>query len=219
MSFAEAVAERVGQAAAAVESVLADYGIEPQPTAAAPVSLTLTHLKFAGTKRREGRDDEPFDVEKDLGPGLWAVTSQGTNLAGKSSVLFIIRWALTGRNHLTQDVQDWLAEVSLDGTVGGVPFSVRFTTSADGIDGKLRAGDALVAEFDEGDFEEVMDSFFLDRLRLDPTPSGRHARERTKMKETDVGSAGRATFPHSTCERRTRVCSLVTKCRVVSPGR
>lgn len=169
MSFAAAVAERASQDQATVQSVLDAYGIEPQPTAAAPVSLHVTRVKFAGVKRREGREDQSFEFERELTPGLWAVTSE-PNLAGKSSVLLVIRWALTGRSHLTDDVESWISSVELDGTVGDDSFSIRFTNEEGQLSGELRAGDSRVAGFDGSTFEEVMDSFFLDRLRLDPTP-------------------------------------------------
>lgn len=169
MSFAQAVAERTGHDRATVQGILDSYGIEPQPTAAAPVSLRVTRLKFAGVKRRERRDDEPFEFERHLTPGLWAVTSE-PNFAGKSSVLLIIRWALTGRSHLTDDVRSWISTVEVDGTVGDESFSIRFTDDEGQLSGELRAEETTVAGFDASTFEEVMDSFFLDRLRLDPTP-------------------------------------------------
>ena len=170
MSFADAVAERARHALSAVETVLADYGIEPQPTVAAPVSLIVTRVKFSGVKSREGHDDEPFEFERDLGPGLWAVASESSNLAGKTSVLLVIRWALTGRSHLTDDVFSWIEAVELDGQVGSTAFAIQFTKGPDGVAGALRSGDAILGEFDSTNFEEVVDGFFLDRLRLDATP-------------------------------------------------
>jgi hypothetical protein len=170
MSFTAAVAERAGRDVTAVEATLASQGIEPQPAAAAPVPLRLTRLRFTGVKRREGRDGEPFDFQCNLSPGLWAVTSETANLAGKSSLLFIIRWALTGRSHLTQDVHDWISHVELEGLVGSEAFGVQFTQEGNRLAGELRAGDTVLAAFDDSNFEEVMDGYFLDRLRLDPTP-------------------------------------------------
>lgn len=88
MSFAEAVAERAGRDVDAVEAVLLAHGVQPQSTAAAPVPLVIDRLAFSGTKHRESQADEPFVFARDLGPGVWAVTSGAANLAGKSSVLF-----------------------------------------------------------------------------------------------------------------------------------
>lgn len=170
MTFAAAVAERSGKSLIDVESVLTEYRIVPQPNAAVPVALHVTKLRFSGTKRREGHPDEDFEFDRDFEPGVWAITSEKMNLAGKSSVLFIIRWALTGRSHLTDDVFDWISDVALDGEVGGEPFTVQFARTPDGLAGELRANGALIATFDENSFEEVTDGFFLERLRLDPMP-------------------------------------------------
>jgi len=160
MSFAAAVAARAQVDNAIVEATLVEYGIELQPTGAAPVSLFVERIRFAGVKRREGHDDEPFEFDRYLGPGLWAITSEVANLAGKSSVLFVIRWALSGRSHLTDDVRNWIDSVELNGTVGGERFSVRFTNTADGLRGELSATNAPPVPFDAGSFEEVMDGFF-----------------------------------------------------------
>lgn len=170
MSFSQAVAERTGTDANAVDTVLADYGIELQPTGAAPVPLEVKRVRFAGVKSRDGRDDEPFAFDRELSAGLWAITSAVANLAGKSSVLFVIRWALTGRSHLTADVQSWVHEVEVSGVVGGDLFTVRFTTHDGELNGELATANAPPVPFDSGSFEEVMDGFLLDRLRLEAMP-------------------------------------------------
>lgn len=170
MSFAQAVAARVEVEQADVEAVLLDYAIQLQPTGAAPVSLLVDRVAFSGVKRREGRDDEPFAFDHALGPGLWAVTSEVANFAGKSTVLFVIRWALTGRSRLTDDVRDWIDHVELEGRVGTEAFVVKLDAAGGGLAGELRATGAPPVSFDAADFEEVMDGFFLDRLRLDATP-------------------------------------------------
>ena len=136
MSFSQAVAERTDTDVSTVESVLADYGIELQPTGAAPVPLVVERVRCAGVKRREDRDDEPFEFDRELSPGLWAVTSEVANLAGKSSVLFVIRWALTGRSHLMDDVRSWIDEVEVSGLVGGERFTVR-SANDNGVNGEL----------------------------------------------------------------------------------
>lgn len=170
MSFTQTVTERTGADVNTVESVLADYGIELQPTAAAPVPLIVERVRFAGVKRREDREDEPFEFDRALSTGLWAITSEVANLAGKSSVLFVIRWALTGRSHLTDDVQSWIDQVEVSGVVGGETFTVRFTNGDDDVSGELTTANAPSVSFEGGSFEEVMDGFFLDRLRLEAMP-------------------------------------------------
>jgi hypothetical protein len=170
MSFAEAVAERAEAEVGDVETVLADYGIELQPTGAAPVQLVIERVCFSGVKHRADREDEPFEFDRTLSTGLWAVTSEVANLAGKSSVLFVIRWALTGRSHLTADVRSWIRQVEVSGAVGGEAFTVKFENRDGQVDGELATANAPSVSFDENSFEEVMDGFFLDRLRLEAMP-------------------------------------------------
>ena len=169
MTFAEAVAARASRPLADVEPILADYRIEPQPTPAAPVNLVIERLRFSGTKSGEDHEDERFEFDRPLASGLWAVVSEKHNLVGKSSVLLVIRWALTGRSHLTGEVRSWISRVELEGAVGGDPFSVRFDVDGQDIQGALTSGGGSES-FDAESFEEVMDGFFLDRLRLQSTP-------------------------------------------------
>jgi hypothetical protein len=169
MSFADAVAARASRSSAEVESILADFGVVPQPTAAAPVALTITRLQFAGTKSGEKHGGEEFDFDRRFESGLWAVVSEKRNLVGKSSVLFIIRWALTGRSSLTPEVRSWISHVKLEGVVGGEPFEVSFEVDGPKLAGELTSA-AGSEQFDAQNFEEVMDGYFLDRLRLQPMP-------------------------------------------------
>ena len=85
-------------------------------------------------------------------------------------MLFVVRWALTGRSHLTDDVQHWIDEVQLSGQVGGERFTVQFTNHGDALNGELTMANASPVKFEGGSFEEVMDGFFLDRLRLEAMP-------------------------------------------------
>jgi hypothetical protein len=171
MNFAQAVAERADTDVATVNAVLATYSIDVQPTGAAPVPLVVERVRFAGVKRREDRDDEPFEFDREFAAGLWAITSEVANLAGKSSVLFVVRWALTGRSHLTDDVENWIDEVEVSGVVGGERFTVAFTNDDEGLAGTLTTANASAVRFEGAEsFEEVTDGFFLDRLRLEAMP-------------------------------------------------
>ncbi|MBF6621563.1 MAG: hypothetical protein ITG02_15205 [Patulibacter sp.] len=178
-SFIDAVAERTQLKPELARQILEARGIVLQPQAAAPAALQLERLAFNGTKRLAGQDPEPIAVHHEFEAGLTAVTST-KNLMGKSSVLWLIRWGLTGRrpSDLADDVRRWLDEVSLEGTVGTEHFSVHWQIK-DGAsaEGSLTVGDTT-ATFDtpEG-FEETMAAFMLDRLRLSATPWWKRQRE------------------------------------------
>lgn len=172
--FISDVAERTGATEQRVEAVLSEYGV---PTASPPATrrgLTVERLKFSGTKTIEERDDEPFVFEQVFAPGVWCVTSR-QNLAGKSSVLNMILWALRGRpGGLRADVRDWLDRVELDAIIDGEAISVRYDVVDGSPRGELvRRGEpeVLIASFETHDaFERAMAGFMMDRLRLDPTP-------------------------------------------------
>lgn len=167
-SFAEEVAECSGRELDRVSAVLEEAGIEAQPTAAAPVSLQITRLAFSGTKRREGRDDEPIEFEQSFDTDFWVITSEG-NLVGKSTILRVIQWAMTGREgDLTADVRSWITRVELEGVIGADAFTIRFDNDDGTVEGALAAG--IETPFDSATFQEVTESFFMDRLGFDATP-------------------------------------------------
>jgi hypothetical protein len=163
---ADATPERAGQ-------VMDEMGIVLQPQPAAPVPLKITRIAFSGTKAPSGADPEPFDVDYSFEDGLTAVTSE-KNLVGKSTILWLIRWALTGRRpaDLADDVREWIEEVTVEGVVGTECFVVHWTLR-DGAthDGSLTTSDGAGSSFSgQPGFAEAMGAFMLDRLRLSPTP-------------------------------------------------
>ena len=172
--FISAVAERAGASEQRVQEILAEYGVPILSPPATRRGLTIERLRFSGIKTIEERDDEPFAFEHEFGPGVWCVTSR-RNLAGKSSVLNMILWALRGRpGGLRADVRDWLNHVQLDAIVDGETISVRYDVVGGSPRGELvRRGqtDTQIASFEtHNGFERAMAGFMMDRLRLDATP-------------------------------------------------
>ncbi len=172
-SFTEAVAECAGVTHERARQVMNETGIVLQPQPAAPVPLKVKRIAFSGTKTRSGVAPEPFAVDYAFQDGLTAVTSE-KNLVGKSTLLWLIRWALTGRRpaDLADDVRDWIDEVTVEGAVGTERFIIHWTLS-DGTtsQGSLTTSDDAGSSFTgQQQFDEVMGAFMLDRLRLFPTP-------------------------------------------------
>jgi hypothetical protein len=159
--------------------VIDEIGIVLQPQPAAPVPLRVTRIAFAGTKALTGKDPTPIHVDYAFETGLTAVTSE-KNLVGKSSILWLIRWALTGRrpSDLADDVRQWIDEVTLEGIVGTETFIVHWSLRDGATDaGSLRTSDGVSTAFSgQSGFEEAMGAFMLDRLRLSPTPWWRSQR-------------------------------------------
>ena len=138
-------------------------------------------IAFTGTKTPSGEDPEPFSLDYSFEAGLTAVTSE-KNLVGKSTILWLIRWALTGRrpSDLADDVREWIDEATVEGVVGTQSFVVDWTLR-DGAthDGSLTTSDGAGSSFmGQAGFEETMGAFMLDRLRLSPTPWWKTQRRR-----------------------------------------
>lgn len=174
-----------------VEQILAQQGIVAGSNAGVPVQLHITRVAFHGDKSLVLNDggnavapveqdtDKPrvkIPFEFDWSPvaGVNGVGSEG-NLRGKSSVLKVISWALVGRSPLRADVQQWISGVTVEFTIDGTLFAVAFN-AADGVpNGNLwqrppsreNEGVKLGAFTNAEAFEALMNSFMLERLRLE----------------------------------------------------
>jgi hypothetical protein len=172
-SFTEAVATRASVSPERAAQVIDEMGIVLQPQPAAPIPLRVTRIAFTGTKALTGEDPKPIHVDYAFETGLTAVTSE-KNLVGKSSILWLIRWALTGRrpSDLADDVREWIDQVTLEGVVGTERFVIHWSLRDGATDaGSLTTSDGASTSFiGQSGFEEAMGAFMLDRLRLSPTP-------------------------------------------------
>ncbi|MGO3832408.1 MAG: hypothetical protein ACTJGT_00460 [Microbacteriaceae bacterium] len=174
-----------------VEQILTDSGIVDRSNSGVPVQLHITRVAFSGEKSlvmSDGGDavslpdDDadrsrikvPFEFDWSPAAGVNGVGSE-KNLRGKSSVLKVISWALVGRSPLRADVEQWISSVAVEFTIDGTTFAVRFN-AANGIPNGnlvqcLSAGsgkDTQLGSFTSADeFEVLMNSFMLERLRLE----------------------------------------------------
>ncbi|WP_454810364.1 hypothetical protein [Paenarthrobacter nitroguajacolicus] len=174
-----------------VEQILVKTGIFDRSSAGVPVQLQITRVAFSGTKSlvvNDGGDvvaptehdidkprvKVPFEFDWSPATGVNGVGS-GKNLRGKSSVMKVISWALVGRSPLRADIQKWISWVTVEFKIDVTLFAVVF----DAVDGvpkgdlwqrtSSRGGDGvkLGAFTNEDTFEALMNSFMLERLRLE----------------------------------------------------
>lgn len=120
----------------------------------------------------------PFRFEWSPQPGVNGIGS-GRNLRGKSTLLNVLMWSLTGRcPQFQNDVRSWIEHVEVDWTVGAERLRVAFG-AVDGVATgqvtKVMAIDAdtsstVLGQFDGADFEGVMGSLMMTRLRLENIP-------------------------------------------------
>ena len=169
--FLDAVAAEAETDRKTVETIFNETGVVLAPTAPAPHTLVITRVRFAGTKHIAEHGPEEFDFDRPLSTGLSVVASR-ENLAGKSTVLNVIRWALTGRQgQLRDDVRSWISHVTVEGEIDARPFIIAFDDADDTPRGRLIDGGAQIGVFESNAaLETLTGAFFTERLRLDPTP-------------------------------------------------
>ncbi|MFD9784476.1 ATP-binding protein [[Kitasatospora] papulosa] len=120
----------------------------------------------------------PFHFEWSPQPGVNGIGS-GRNLRGKSTLLNVLMWSLTGRcPQFQNDVRSWIEHVEVDWQVGAEQLRVAF----DAVDGaatgqviRIMGVDSdsrstVLGQFDGADFEGVMGSLMMTRLRLENIP-------------------------------------------------
>ncbi len=167
---------------ARIEKILLDADVSSTASRGVPARLRVRRLHVTGTKyysETPGEETEPAEMKTSPinldwtpGNGVNGVGSE-KNLRGKSSVLHLTMWALTGRSHLQADVASWVDHVNAEFHVDGVPLYVEFDVTGGVPDGKVEqqlpsGGRTVLGTFaGEAEFESLMGSVMLERLRLD----------------------------------------------------
>lgn len=172
----EQVAADAGAELSDVETILKRRGVRTRRGARPARRLRVTSLAFSGEKK--GHAAGHFDFSwSNLGDGVWAVASDGTNLVGKSTVLEIMLWSLRGDvKSLQADVRKWLEHVRTDLTLDEEAFAVDFDVIKGVPKGSLMRvlPDGSVDERDafetHAGFASAMSDFMMEALDLDPIP-------------------------------------------------
>lgn len=168
----------------AIDGILGDAGVSLVSSHGVPVRLRVRRLQVTGMKTfrdpsaASAGDAEsavmvtaPIDLDWSPTDGVNGVGSE-VNLRGKSSVLHFATWALTGRTHLQADVLAWVTTVRTEFTIDGVPIYVEISMS-DGephgtVEQGIPSGRTVLGRFaGHSEFESLMGSLMLERLRLD----------------------------------------------------
>ena len=167
--WVESIASKSKRSADEVRRILDRYNIKPRSEIAIPRRLTIRSVVFKGQKSVGAQTPIAFEWT-DLGPGLHAILS-GRNLRGKTTLLSIIRWCLTGRRSLPSEMKEWFASVSLRFTLDERSYEIRLSDAVK-CEGKLIRFDeereiAVHVFASEDEFEEVMSAFFMSELGLE----------------------------------------------------
>lgn len=150
-------------------------GVDEHPPAddSAEARATPESVEVAGPKARV-----PFHFEWSPRPGVNGIGS-GRNLRGKSTLLNVLMWSLTGRCPKFQnDVRSWIEHVEVDWKMGAEHLRVEFdavngtatgqVVSVKTVDSTTRT--TILGRFDGDDFEGVMGTLMMARLRLENIP-------------------------------------------------
>jgi hypothetical protein len=117
----------------------------------------------------------PFEFEWEPQHSVNGIGS-GRNLRGKSTVMNVLLWSLTGRcSEFSPDIRRWIEHIEVDWKVGEENLRVSFDAER----GVVTSGTVIVvnrdgtegtvlAEFDNDSFDDAMNSIMLNRLRLEP---------------------------------------------------
>jgi hypothetical protein len=100
------------------------------------VTGTRLYSETPGSELHVAMKTASIDLDWTPVDGVNGVGSEA-NLRGKSSVLHLTMWALTGRSHLQADVLSWVDHVAAEFHIDGVPLFVEFDVN-DGVPGMFR---------------------------------------------------------------------------------
>jgi hypothetical protein len=102
--------------------------------------LRVNAVHFAGVKNiraqdRDGRVHQPYSFTHRFSTDVSAFMTRHRNLAGKSTVLDVILWAVRGMTGMADDVRDWMRQAVVEMSIDDVRFVVAWT-----IAGSMPAG-------------------------------------------------------------------------------
>jgi hypothetical protein len=169
--YVSAVAKRAKVPVDEAREILARHRVTAYSPRGRGERIVLTRLWFAGVKDPDS-GEKPFEFEWHMREGVQAVASAG-NSAGKTSVLEICRWMLTGRDRhtvggLDPRVRAMLHRVRLEFRIGDDEASVEVDARAGEGHGTLSVGRSQLP-FTSETMEDVLGALLLDRLRLQST--------------------------------------------------
>jgi len=172
--FINSVAARVYRPAEDVRETLSAHGVQLYTPRSQAEPLRLKRIVFSGYKDPDSRPPSiPFEFEWQLRSGINVLGSQ-RNSAGKTSVLEICRWMLTGRDKhssggLDPRVRAMVRNVRLEFALGPDDVLIELDSSTSVAPGRMEIRGAT-RDFDAETMSTVVADLMLDRLRL-PTMS------------------------------------------------
>lgn len=137
-------------------------------------SLVMNHISFLGEKSTGEEQDYSGNIidyhqKIESGINIWIAD----NLKGKSSILKIIKYALTGRNSLKPNIKKWIKHILLNFSVGNKDYTIYLNTegrlNASLLNGKVNnmtelkeyKQKPLILAKSESEYETLIQDFFF----------------------------------------------------------
>jgi hypothetical protein len=137
-------------------------------------NLSLTYIAFKGEKSTTEQQSYSgnqinFSQKIESGVNIWIAD----NFKGKSSVLKVIKYALTGRNSLKPNIKKWIKQIVVNFKIGNKPYTIYLNT-AGRLNGYLLNGafqnfndieefkdEGIIQSKSETDYQEKIQDFFF----------------------------------------------------------
>jgi hypothetical protein len=161
--FFAAVASASSQDPQSIKEVLDRYRIQPWVAPSASPAMQVQEVAFEGKKPP---DEVEFEFKWELGSGVWALSSVDNDV-GKSTVLQVIRWLLSGRDHVNKKTRAMIDSAMLRFKIGSESIVVEVQGGPGEEVGTVSLGDTQ-QPITAASFEATMDAIMLDRLGLPP---------------------------------------------------
>ncbi len=161
--FFAAIASASSQDPQSIKEVLDRYRIQPWVAPSASPAMQVQEVAFEGKKPP---DEVEFEFKWELGSGVWALSSVDNDV-GKSTVLQVIRWLLSGRDHVNKKTRAMIDSAMLRFKIGSESIVVEVQGGPGGEIGTVSLGDTQ-QPITAASFEATMDAIMLDRLGLPP---------------------------------------------------
>ena len=158
-----------------VKKVLEDNNIFSSSIIPKPKQLKISYLEFTGTKTFENKPEKDFSFKKEFSKGIYCFATDEENHKGKSSILAIILWALSGRaSYLQDDIKKWIKTVCIKGYLDDECFIVSFENENRIINGTLKIinndKERAIKFKNDDEFEEKIGEYMLNSLQLTRIP-------------------------------------------------
>ena len=176
-------------------------------------SLSLSHVAFRGVKKLSDQPDEKIDYYQEIGEGIniWIAD----NNKGKSSVLKIIKYVLTGKSSLKPDVESWIDTILLGFKIGNKNYTAFLDASGTRLKSKIFSIKLMTWEELEDtskepmfetntkkDYIEKIETFFFNQFSYYSLRWTQKSPVKTKNELIEVGASWKTYFKSIYLESR-----------------